>query len=218
MLERLATSIAAVRRDHPVRVAIDGVDGAGKTILADELAPRLAALGRQVIRASVDSFLRPRAERYRRAPDSPEGYYLDSHDLSAVRDALLRPLGPGGDRHYRVATFDEHRDTAIDSPVEAAAVEGILLFDGIFAQRPELAECFEYRIFVAVDPAEAARRERQRAQASGAPVEQAMTRYQRRYEPGQRLYLNSVHPELSADAVVENSDPQAPKLTFRASG
>ena len=33
MLERLATSIAAVRRDHPVRVAIDGVDGAGKTIL-----------------------------------------------------------------------------------------------------------------------------------------------------------------------------------------
>jgi hypothetical protein len=39
-----------------VRVAIDGVDGVGKTTLADELVAPLQLLGRDVIRASIDGF------------------------------------------------------------------------------------------------------------------------------------------------------------------
>jgi uridine kinase len=65
-IEKLASVIAAVRVDHPTRVAIDGVDGVGKTRLADELVEPLAATGREVIRASVDGFHRPREARYRR--------------------------------------------------------------------------------------------------------------------------------------------------------
>lgn len=36
LLSVLAHRISAVERTHPVRVAIDGVDAAGKTTLADE--------------------------------------------------------------------------------------------------------------------------------------------------------------------------------------
>jgi uridine kinase len=54
-------------------VAIDGPDTAGKTTLADELADALLGRGREVVRASIDDFLRPRDERHRRGPDSPEG-------------------------------------------------------------------------------------------------------------------------------------------------
>jgi hypothetical protein len=49
-----------------VRVAIDGSAAAGKTMLADELAISLRGRGRDVIRASIEGFLRPRIERYRR--------------------------------------------------------------------------------------------------------------------------------------------------------
>src|ERR671937_1286035 len=69
----LANRIEPVRRPNPVRVAIDGVDAAGKTTLADELAPVLRRRGREVVRASIDGFHRPRAERYRRGELSPEG-------------------------------------------------------------------------------------------------------------------------------------------------
>jgi uridine kinase len=45
-IEQLAAAVAAVRLNHPTRVGIDGVDGVGKTALADELAQPLARVGR----------------------------------------------------------------------------------------------------------------------------------------------------------------------------
>ena len=39
LLSDLAVRITQIELDHPVRVAIDGVDAAGKTTLADELVP-----------------------------------------------------------------------------------------------------------------------------------------------------------------------------------
>jgi uridine kinase len=62
LLERMAELVGAVRCSHPIRVAVDGPDAAGKTTLADELASVLRGRGRTVIRASIDGFHRPRAE------------------------------------------------------------------------------------------------------------------------------------------------------------
>jgi predicted ATPase len=40
LLGRLAAAIAALHTDRRICVAIDGVDGSGKTVLADALATR----------------------------------------------------------------------------------------------------------------------------------------------------------------------------------
>src|SRR5690606_29224558 len=72
LIDTVARRIAETERPHPVRVAIDGVDGAGKSTFADELAGPLQKLGRPVIRASADSFHNPREIRYRRGRHSPE--------------------------------------------------------------------------------------------------------------------------------------------------
>lgn len=84
----LAGQVEAVRRPHPVRVAVDGRTASGKTKLADEVAAELRARGRAVIRTSVDGFHRPRAERYRRGRLSAEGYLDDARDWSAVTRLL----------------------------------------------------------------------------------------------------------------------------------
>src|SRR5215831_16372293 len=80
MLGRLAEAVGPVTVTHPTRVAIDGPPAAGKTTLADELAVVLRAQGREVIRATIEGFLFPRAQRYRRGEYSPEGCYFDNHD------------------------------------------------------------------------------------------------------------------------------------------
>ena len=67
LLDRLADTIVNLHPDRRIRVAIDGVDGAGKTVLADALAPLVIAKGREVIRASVDGYHNPRAVRYARS-------------------------------------------------------------------------------------------------------------------------------------------------------
>lgn len=101
LLSRLADTIAALHPTGIVRVAIDGVDGAGKTTLADALAPLVAAQGRAVVRASVDDFHHPRALRYARGRHSPDGFYLDSYDYDSFRMLLLDPLSPGGSASTR---------------------------------------------------------------------------------------------------------------------
>lgn len=91
LLDRLAAAIeAAAPTGHPARIAVDGPDAAGKTTLADELAAVFRTRGRKVIRASIDGFHRPRAERYRRGEFSPQGCYHDTFDHEAHGPETLR--------------------------------------------------------------------------------------------------------------------------------
>ncbi len=212
LLTQLAALIATRQRPHPVRVAIDGSDVAGKTTLADELIAPLEALGRPVIRASIDGFHRPRADRYRRGPDSPAGYYHDSFDHEALLAHLLIPLGPGGNRQYRRRTFDYRADSPIDEPVEVAPPDAVLLLDGVFLLRPALNAHWDTRIFVDIGYAEMIRRARARDADLFGGAEAAEARYRQRYIPGQRLYLAEARPHQEADAVVHNNDPARPRL------
>lgn len=212
VLTRLADIVAGIRLPHVVRVAIDGVDAAGKATLADELRPLLEARGRPVLRASVDGFHRPRAERYRRGSTSPEGYYRDSFDHVALRRELLQPLGPGGSRRYRSRVFDLHGDEPVrDAPSEAPE-HAVLLLDGVFLLRPELNDLWDLRVVVAIDADEALRRALLRDEDLFGSPDEALRRYRNRYVPGQQLYLGEVDPSALADVVFENTDAASPSL------
>lgn len=110
LLEHLAHAVRSVTIAHPTRVAIDGPPASGKTTLADELAVVLRARGRDVLRATIDDFLFPRSQRYRRGEYSAEGCYYDTHDCVALNRVLLDPLGPGGDRRFQHAAYDHTTD------------------------------------------------------------------------------------------------------------
>ena len=211
-LARLADLVADVRRPHVVRVAIDGVDAAGKTTLADELRPLLECRGRSVVRATIDGFHRPRAERHRRGPSSPEGYYRDSFDHDALRRELLVPLGPGDSRLFRTAVFDHRSDAAVDQPRKRAPENAVLLFDGVFLCRRELNALWDFRVLVAVEADEALRRALIRDEDLFGSPDEALRRYRNRYAPGQQLYLDEVDPRALADVVFENTEFSSPTI------
>jgi uridine kinase len=212
VLARLADMIAAIRLPHVVRVAIDGVDAAGKTTLADELRLLLESGGRPVLRATIDDFHRPRAERHRRGPTSPEGYYRDSFDYDGLRRELLEPLGPGGSGRYRSRVFDLHADEPVGDPPAPTPVDAVLLLDGVFLLRPELNDLWDFRVVVEVDVDEGIRRALVRDEDLFGSPDEALRRYRNRYVPGQRLYLDEVDPVSLADVVVENTDVSSPAL------
>ena len=218
LLEALAARIVAVPAEHPLRVAVDGIDAAGKTTLADELVAPLRARGRPVIRASLDGFHRPRARRYRRGATSPEGYYLDSFDMDALREALLLPLGPGGSRHYRRAAFDFRTDRPVRAPLGEAPSDAVLVVDGVFLLRPELVALWDYRIFVELPFAVALERAVRRDLALFASAQAVRVRYQQRYLPGQHLYFAAAQPLEHADAIVGNEDLANPRLVLPGDG
>lgn len=144
ILRTVAEAILQLLSAHVIRVGIDGVDGAGKSMFGDELAHVLTAAGRNVIRASVDGFHNPRALRYRLGRQSPEGYFRDSYDYGQLNALLLDPLSPGGHGRYRVAAFDHRTDQPVPLPEAQASPGDILVFDGIFPHRPQLCGSWDY--------------------------------------------------------------------------
>jgi uridine kinase len=218
LLESLADAIDSIERPHPVRVAIDGVDAAGKTVLADELVAPLEQRGRSVIRASIDGFHNPRHVRYGRGETSHEGYYLDSFDHSGIRSSLLVPLGPGGDGRYRTAIFDFLTDSPVSSDERRAGPVAVLLFDGVFLLRPELRDLWDFTVFVDVSFHISVDRALRRDEKLFGSRRATKRRYAERYLPGQRMYLEICRPRELADAVVHNDDPSDPTMELRGVG
>ena len=201
VLDELAALLVSTAPGGRIRVGIDGVDASGKTTLADSLG-RVVGSRRPVVRASVDSFHRPRAERYQRGRTSPEGCYRDTFDLDALRRRLLEPFARDGS--YVDAVFDHVTDQAVPAPVLQSAPDAVLLVDGVFLQRPELRDAWDLVIHLQVADEEVLRRA---AVRDGAD---ALDLYRARYLPAQRLYEAEARPAEQADVVLDNTDPNEP--------
>jgi uridine kinase len=146
VLRRVADAVPQLE-GRRVRVAVDGRDGAGKSWFADDLARVLRDRGLEVARLSIDDFLAPTTVRYARGRRSPEGYWLDSHDLP---------------RFTRAVT---------------ASGAGVLVADGIFLQRDELVDLWDLRIFLDVPEAVAFTRMARRDSRSEDPTAKENLRY-----------------------------------------
>jgi len=206
VLLRVARAIEDLPTDGVRRVAVDGVDGAGKTTFADELGDLLTQRGTYVVRASIDGFHRPRADRWVRGRHSPEGYYLDSYDYPRVRAELLDPLGAGGDRRIRRAVHDVATDQPVATGVETVPRDGVLVVDGIFLHRSELRDVWDLSVFLAVPTEVALQRCAARDGTSPAPGAN------RRYVEGQRIYLEACRPADLATLTIDNTDLTAPDI------
>jgi uridine kinase len=206
LITLVAEKIHAHNCTDVMRVAIDGVDGTGKTTFADELASILNPFGRSVIRASVDSFHNPRVVRYRLGATSPQGYFSDSYDYEKLKALLLDPLSPGGNYCYIRAAFDHRTDSSLGAPEEFASPGSILIFDGIFLHRPCLRTFWDFSVFLQVDFHISIPRGALRGEGSPDPLAES----NRRYIEGQKLYLSQCEPANAASIVINNNDLDHP--------
>jgi uridine kinase len=200
-------------------VGIDGRAGAGKSTFADEIARRLTDRDRTVVRSTTDSFHRPRAERMRSGPTSAEGYFLDSHQLSAIVDDLLRPFAENAAR-VRIAAFDEASDRPLDVHVGQLPGDAVLVFDGLFLHRVELAAFWDLTVYLDADTRREAEwlayLEDDLPTAPGARARELDRRLRRarwpRYRDGWQRYLDAANPGRAATITIDNNDFAAPAL------
>lgn len=206
VVSALAGELVALHPGRRVAVAVDGVDGAGKTVLADQLAEVVGAR-RDVLRLSVDGFHRPRAERVARGR-GPESFYEDSYDYAAFRRAVLDPFRAG--LPVTPAVDDVERDEPVTPDSLPVGADTLLLVDGIFLQRPELAGAWDAVVFVDVPFTVSVPRGNARFGERHDPDPEAEPN--RRYVGGQRLYLAEADPRGRATWVLDNTDLDAPVL------
>ncbi|PRY69647.1 uridine kinase [Glaciihabitans tibetensis] len=173
-------------RGHVI-VAVDAPGQADATTFADDLADAIRAKSHAAFRASLIDFSRPRAEREARGADSAEGAYRDAFDYPTLTRALIEPFRRGGSASFVTASFDVARDTPVENEGQTAPDDAILIVDGPFLNRAELAGFWNYSVWLD------AAGERTAAEA---------------------LYAHEVAPRTKATAIVDNSDPEHPRRSF----
>lgn len=209
----LSDRILELPSDRYRRVGIDGIDTAGKTTMADHLAADLRRRGMSVVRVSIDGFHRPREERLRRGSYSPEGYYLDSFDYPGLRKSVFEPLESESPARIRTRLYDFRTEQPADIHDVPVPEGSVVLMDGVFLFRPELVDVWDYKVFIHITFEECLRRARSRDLELFGDETELVRRYEKRYIPGQRLYLEACRPDETANIVVDNTDWEQPVVT-----
>lgn len=199
-----------------LRVAIDGFTAAGKTSFGHELAAEIGLLGRPTLRTSFDDFKKPWRDAREKGYDrlSGDGYYRNAPDFDSARDLLLEPAGADESGSVVLCGHDpltgtDHRDIIVQAPPDA-----VLIVDSVFAFRPEYNDCWDFRIWLDIDPRLALQRGIERdTEMEGR--EEAERLHRDRYHAAETIYVSEVDPVSIADVVIDNTDFACPHVLRR---
>jgi uridine kinase len=178
-------------------VAIDGRSGAGTAAFSDALAEtmRLGTEkrpgGHKVFRASIGNFRKPTGNREGQGADTAAAFYGDAFDYSVFRRILVDPFRASGSTSFVLAAYDEPRGVPIQPKWMSAGKDAILIVDGVFLNRPELAGLWNYSVWLDADPV-------------GEDFATA----------ADAVYVAEAGPRTAAVAIIDNRDPEHPRRVF----
>jgi uridine kinase len=191
-----------------IAIGVDGRTASGKSTFADDLAREFERRGFATARASLDDFLNPSEQRYRRGRFSAEGYYRDAYAYDVFRRVLIEPFRMGGSAAFVTAAYDRVRDVALEPKWRTGPDDIFLIVDGGFLDRPELRGVWNYSIWLDAD--DEVRAERLRARDGIEPGSELAGRYEGAHE----FYERDAHPRQAAIAIIDNTDPEHPRRVF----
>jgi uridine kinase len=187
-----------VGRSRPLVVAIDGHSGCGKS----ELAARLAD-GLDAVVVPSDDFYASDVTDVEWAARSPAERVADVIDWRRLRADAVEPLIAGRTASWYPFDFEGKRPegtfprSTLRVTLKPAAV---VILDGAYSSRPELADVIDLSVFVDVPPAE---RHRRLVERDGGAYTEA---WEKRWKAAEDHYFSLVRPPSSFDLVVVNED------------
>jgi hypothetical protein len=189
---------------HAVRVGVDGPVGTDTAALADAVAGALAQAAVPVGRVRGADWLRARSLRLEAGPHDPDAFYDGWLDMYALRREVLDPLGPGGSGRWTARLRDPVTDRPYREPAADAVPGLVVVVDGPFLARWELADAFDVVVHLQVSPAAQARR---LPEGEAARVVPAWARYLDETDPAPRVLdaggvvVRFDHPDRPAQVV-----------------
>ena len=185
-ISQISNVIQAIEATATRLVLVDGLGGAGKSILAGALATELGA---PVVQG--DDFFRPSAERQHSGgvPDSV-GERLDWRRLERQ---VLDPLSQG--EHARYQRYDWAEDRLADWVTVPG--RGTVLVEGVYLLRNELRRYASVSIWVQTP------REVRLARGIERDGEAARSRWVDEWMPAEDAYMSDMRPDAAAMLVVD---------------
>lgn len=174
-------------------VAVEGIDGSGKSLFAAALSDACRADGVPATVLHIDDFRRELDFTGLDGDAEAARYYESYFDLAALDRELASLAAP-------------------------AAGVGVTIVEGVFTLRVPAVAAGAPLVMLTVSADEARRRILRRDRAKGRSDEEINRRIARRYFPARDRYYAELDPEGRADAIVDNEDWRRPRLVRRAPG
>jgi len=190
-LDRLLETLDGVRAAHPDRpvlVAVDGRSGVGKSTLCARLAERAGAA-----HVDGDDFYAG-GDAAALAPLAPPERAAAVIDVHRLRTEALEPLLAGRTARWRA--FDWDAMAGLVAEATACAPAPVVVLDGTYSGRPELADLVDLSVLVALDERERLARLAAREGDDLDDAELAL------WEAAEDHYFAVVRPPASFDLVV----------------
>lgn len=180
-------------------IGIDGLGGAGKTTIAARLCQEIEKNSYHTILLHMDDFIKERKERYNSAYPEWSCYYDFQWRYDYFIDAIDR-MKSIRERNIEIELYDKDNDTYFGECFSVK--EGtIIVVEGIFLQRKELQNLFDYMIYIDIPEDARLKRVLKRDTYIGNEKE-ILDRYENRYFPAEHKYIEECRPSENADFVM----------------
>ncbi len=210
--KQIAHLISHLQQDKPILVAFDGVDTSGKTTLANSVYDCLKRDSKNTVQISIDCFHHPKEIRLQKGDLSPEGFFNDSFNIEKILEYVLIPVKEEKP-FLTTGLYDYRSEQQIEPAKIPVTPDLIVLFDGIFLNRDELFPYWDLSIFLDVTFETVLKRAIVRDADYFGSVDEVIRRYQKRYIPGEELYLSTCSPKDRAHIVIDNNNWDHPVIT-----
>ena len=181
------------RRQSTLIVGIDGVGGAGKSTFARSLKAAHGSVSDDATIVRMDDFFRPSSQQRTRLIN--DNFVNGGIDWKRLRDQVILPIKenqPGGYQRYDWPSCTLQEWHVVD-------VGGILIIEGVYANRRELALLYDYRIWIECP------RPLRLSRGLARDGEQARDRWESDWMPTEDRYIERHRPWELADLIVDGS-------------
>lgn len=191
-------------------ILVDGIDGSGKSHLAERIRQEGAAADLHPVLLRVDDF---RVATDWTGVDEAGVYYDRYYDLERL-DACIRAYRDDATM-LEVPVFDSVAERVAEVRQVPIADSRLLIVEGVFVRRLQNAASATI-IYIETSAAEAKRRILARDLAKGRTAADVEGRVDRRYAPSQRRYHQLFEPRAHAHVVVDHENLGAPTVIHAA--
>jgi uridine kinase len=174
-------------------LGIDGLSRSGKTTVTKALCEKLKE--QDIIHAvfHIDDHIVERKKRYHTGRDEWFEYYFLQWDLHDIRQNFFEKLLLA--KEFDLSYYDNSTDSYFPRTIELPE-ECLIIVEGVFLQRQEWRDFFDYVVFLDCPQKKRFLRETEETQKN-------LEKFQNRYWKAEDFYLKAVSPRQKADKVLQ---------------